>query len=59
MEPLFRTLVAWRRAGFPREDLWDLPIGASRTLPPEAAVTGAGTATGAGATDGTAAGAGD
>ncbi|MET9609527.1 MBL fold metallo-hydrolase [Streptomyces sp. NPDC006512] len=32
MEPLHRTRAAWARAGLPREDLWDLPIGASRTL---------------------------
>ncbi|MCX4696028.1 MBL fold metallo-hydrolase [Streptomyces sp. NBC_01408] len=32
MEPLHRTRDAWARAGLPREDLWDLPIGASRTL---------------------------
>ncbi|MEU9084221.1 MBL fold metallo-hydrolase [Streptomyces sp. NPDC048357] len=38
MEPLHRTRAAWSRAGLPRENLWDLPIGASRTLPgPEAA----------------------
>ncbi|MFJ1563878.1 MBL fold metallo-hydrolase [Streptomyces erythrochromogenes] len=33
MEPLHRTLAAWSRSGLPREDLWDLPVGASRTLP--------------------------
>ncbi|WP_078628171.1 MBL fold metallo-hydrolase [Streptomyces sp. NRRL F-2664] len=33
MEPLHRTRAAWSRAGLPREDLWDLPVGASRTLP--------------------------
>ncbi|WP_078990962.1 MBL fold metallo-hydrolase [Streptomyces sp. XY413] len=33
MEPLHRTLAAWSRTGLPREDLWDLPVGASRTLP--------------------------
>ncbi|MFB6558252.1 MBL fold metallo-hydrolase [Streptomyces sp. NPDC056400] len=38
MEPLSRTLAAWHRAGLPREDLWDLPIGASRTLPGGAGV---------------------
>ncbi|MFI5618971.1 MBL fold metallo-hydrolase [Streptomyces sp. NPDC051567] len=32
MEPLHRARAAWSRAGLPREDLWDLPIGASRTL---------------------------
>ncbi|MFJ4859570.1 MBL fold metallo-hydrolase [Streptomyces sp. NPDC088748] len=37
MEPLHRTLAAWSGAGLPREDLWDLPIGGSRTLAPEAA----------------------
>nr|WP_272263601.1 MBL fold metallo-hydrolase [Streptomyces xanthophaeus] len=36
MEPLHRTRAAWARAGLPREDLWDLPIGASRTLEPQA-----------------------
>ncbi|WP_030729794.1 hypothetical protein [Streptomyces sp. NRRL S-237] len=41
MEPLHRTLAAWSGADLPREDLWDLPIGASRTLPPEPAVAGA------------------
>ncbi|MGW6708817.1 MBL fold metallo-hydrolase [Streptomyces sp. NPDC054956] len=33
MEPLHRVRAAWARAGLPRESLWDLPIGASRTLP--------------------------
>ncbi|RPF44587.1 L-ascorbate metabolism protein UlaG (beta-lactamase superfamily) [Streptomyces sp. Ag109_G2-6] len=32
MEPLHRVRAAWARAGLPREDLWDLPVGASRTL---------------------------
>ncbi|MEU9720484.1 MBL fold metallo-hydrolase [Streptomyces sp. NPDC047976] len=32
MEPLHRTRAAWARAGLPREDLWDLPIGASRSF---------------------------
>ncbi|MCX5193462.1 MBL fold metallo-hydrolase [Streptomyces sp. NBC_00249] len=32
MEPLHRTRAAWSRAGLPREHLWDLPVGASRTL---------------------------
>ncbi|MBW5486123.1 MBL fold metallo-hydrolase [Streptomyces bambusae] len=32
MEPLLRVRAAWDRAGLPRETLWDLPIGASRTL---------------------------
>ncbi|WP_237296876.1 MBL fold metallo-hydrolase [Streptomyces sp. 3211] len=36
MEPLHRTLAAWSGAGLPREDLWDLPIGGSRTLAPDA-----------------------
>ncbi|MEU7550748.1 MBL fold metallo-hydrolase [Streptomyces sp. NPDC044571] len=30
-EPLERVRAAWSRAGLAREDLWDLPIGASRT----------------------------
>ncbi|MFF1367563.1 MBL fold metallo-hydrolase [Streptomyces virginiae] len=42
MEPLHRTLAAWSGAGLPREDLWDLPIGASRTLAPEPAGSGDG-----------------
>ncbi|WKV71008.1 MBL fold metallo-hydrolase [Streptomyces sp. PCS3-D2] len=33
MEPLHRTQAAWSRSGRPREDLWDLPVGASRSLP--------------------------
>ncbi|MFD3540703.1 MBL fold metallo-hydrolase [Streptomyces sp. NPDC058662] len=33
LEPLQRVLAAWSRAGLPRDRLWDLPIGASRTLP--------------------------
>lgn len=32
MEPLHRVRAAWSRTGLPRESLWDLPIGASRTL---------------------------
>ncbi|MEE1794497.1 MBL fold metallo-hydrolase [Streptomyces sp. BE308] len=32
LEPLTRLRTAWRRAGHPREQLWDLPIGASRVL---------------------------
>ncbi|MER5545508.1 MBL fold metallo-hydrolase [Streptomyces sp. NPDC002589] len=32
MEPLTRVRAAWERAGLEREDLWDLPIGASRVL---------------------------
>ncbi|MEU8774338.1 MBL fold metallo-hydrolase [Streptomyces sp. NPDC048606] len=32
-EPLHRVRAAWSRAGLAREHLWDLPIGASRTLP--------------------------
>ncbi|MEU9232286.1 MBL fold metallo-hydrolase [Streptomyces subrutilus] len=35
MEPLHRVRAAWARASLPREDLWDLPIGASRTLGPD------------------------
>ncbi|MGO4463123.1 MBL fold metallo-hydrolase [Streptomyces sp. M-16] len=34
MEPLHRARAAWARAGLPRRDLWDLPIGGSRTLGP-------------------------
>ncbi|MGW1775237.1 MBL fold metallo-hydrolase [Streptomyces sp. NPDC002104] len=32
MEPLERVRAAWARTGLPRDHLWDLPIGASRTL---------------------------
>ncbi|WP_411080468.1 MBL fold metallo-hydrolase [Streptomyces sp. cmx-18-6] len=32
LEPLARLRTAWQRAGHPRDRLWDLPIGASRTL---------------------------
>ncbi|MEU5048777.1 MBL fold metallo-hydrolase [Streptomyces sp. NPDC021096] len=32
MEPLRRVRAAWEAAGRPREDLWDLPVGASRVL---------------------------
>ena len=32
LEPLTRVRVAWAAAGRPREDLWDLPIGASKVL---------------------------
>ncbi|MFF1832743.1 MBL fold metallo-hydrolase [Streptomyces sp. NPDC058231] len=32
LEPLTRLRAAWQRAGHPREDLWDLPIGGSRLL---------------------------
>ncbi|WP_049574252.1 MBL fold metallo-hydrolase [Streptomyces sp. SBT349] len=31
-EPLVRTRAAWRSAGLPAADLWDLPIGGSRVL---------------------------
>lgn len=34
LEPLTRVRAAWDRAGLPREDLWDLPVGASRVLAP-------------------------
>ncbi|MFF9012594.1 MBL fold metallo-hydrolase [Streptomyces sp. NPDC014870] len=34
LEPLTRVRAAWQRAGLPREDLWDLPVGASRVLGP-------------------------
>ncbi|MFC9585556.1 MBL fold metallo-hydrolase [Streptomyces yangpuensis] len=46
MEPLHRTLAAWSRAALPREDLWDLPVGASRTLPAPDPAPGAGVAPG-------------
>ncbi|MFF7750813.1 MBL fold metallo-hydrolase [Streptomyces sp. NPDC007971] len=32
MEPLARVRSAWEKAGLDREDLWDLPVGASRVL---------------------------
>lgn len=32
LEPLERVRAAWAAAGRPREDLWDLPVGASRVL---------------------------
>ncbi|MEV6991872.1 MBL fold metallo-hydrolase [Streptomyces sp. NPDC093228] len=32
MEPLARVRAAWEKAGLAREDLWDLPVGASRVL---------------------------
>ncbi len=32
LEPLTRVLAAWRAAGRPAGDLWDLPVGASRVL---------------------------
>lgn len=32
LEPLHRVRAAWAAAGRPREDLWDLPVGASRVL---------------------------
>ncbi|MFF4172884.1 MBL fold metallo-hydrolase [Streptomyces sp. NPDC001744] len=34
LEPLLRVRAAWEKAGLPREDLWDLPVGASRVLVP-------------------------
>ncbi|MET9857923.1 MBL fold metallo-hydrolase [Streptomyces smyrnaeus] len=34
LEPLIRVRAAWRKAERPREDLWDLPVGASRVLEP-------------------------
>ncbi|MFJ3336950.1 MBL fold metallo-hydrolase [Streptomyces sp. NPDC086766] len=34
LEPLTRVRAAWEKAGLPREDLWDLPVGASRVLEP-------------------------
>ncbi|MFC9946304.1 MBL fold metallo-hydrolase [Streptomyces pratensis] len=32
LEPLTRLRTAWQQAGFPRADLWDLPVGGSRLL---------------------------
>ncbi|BDH13842.1 MBL fold metallo-hydrolase [Streptomyces hygroscopicus] len=32
LEPLHRVRTAWAATGRPREDLWDLPVGASRVL---------------------------
>ncbi|RFU85840.1 hypothetical protein DY218_15505 [Streptomyces triticagri] len=32
LDPLRRVRAAWLRSGRPRDDLWDLPIGASRVL---------------------------
>ncbi|MFF4245550.1 MBL fold metallo-hydrolase [Streptomyces sp. NPDC001822] len=32
LEPLTRLRTAWQRAGYPRADLWDLPVGGSRVL---------------------------
>ncbi|MFK4221726.1 MBL fold metallo-hydrolase [Streptomyces sp. NPDC019890] len=32
LEPLTRVRAAWERAGRPREQLWDLPVGGSRLL---------------------------
>ncbi|MFD5875625.1 MBL fold metallo-hydrolase [Streptomyces sp. NPDC060322] len=32
LEPLTRLRTAWQRAGHPRTDLWDLPVGGSRVL---------------------------
>ncbi|MEU0127918.1 MBL fold metallo-hydrolase [Streptomyces sp. NPDC006289] len=34
LEPLTRLRTAWQRAGYPRADLWDLPVGGSRLLDP-------------------------
>lgn len=34
LEPLHRVRAAWEAAGRSRQDLWDLPIGASRVLSP-------------------------
>ncbi|KUN03616.1 hypothetical protein AQI95_23380 [Streptomyces yokosukanensis] len=36
LEPLTRVREAWEEAGLEREDLWDLPVGASRVLEHEA-----------------------
>ncbi|MFG2637170.1 MBL fold metallo-hydrolase [Streptomyces sp. NPDC048362] len=46
LEPLTRVRAAWQTAGLARQDLWDLPVGASRTLerdapePPEGTTPG-------------------
>ncbi|MFC8662916.1 MBL fold metallo-hydrolase [Streptomyces sp. NPDC057199] len=32
LEPLTRVRTAWEKAGLTRENLWDLPVGASRVL---------------------------
>ncbi|MFC5213096.1 MBL fold metallo-hydrolase [Streptomyces coerulescens] len=32
LEPLTRVRAAWEKAGLDRQDLWDLPVGASRVL---------------------------
>ncbi|WP_016908041.1 MBL fold metallo-hydrolase [Streptomyces xiaopingdaonensis] len=40
LEPLRRVRAAWRAAGLDRDDLWDLPVGASRVLEPAGAVHG-------------------
>ncbi|MCH0563437.1 MULTISPECIES: MBL fold metallo-hydrolase [unclassified Streptomyces] len=32
LEPLTRVRAAWQAAGLDRDDLWDLPVGASRVL---------------------------
>lgn len=37
LEPRQRALAAWAAAGRPREDLWDLAVGESRSLPTEGA----------------------
>lgn len=34
LEPLTRVRAAWEHTGRPREQLWDLPVGASRLLVP-------------------------
>jgi L-ascorbate metabolism protein UlaG (beta-lactamase superfamily) len=34
LDPWHRTVGAWTAAGRPRDDLWDLAVGESRTLPP-------------------------
>jgi hypothetical protein len=33
LDPWYRTVEAWRAAGRPRDDLWDLAVGESRELP--------------------------
>jgi L-ascorbate metabolism protein UlaG (beta-lactamase superfamily) len=36
LEPLLRVRAAWEQAGLDRDDLWDLPVGGSRILEPQA-----------------------
>ncbi|MEV5510004.1 MBL fold metallo-hydrolase [Streptomyces orinoci] len=39
LEPLRRLRLAWAATGRPRDELWDLPVGGSRVLPPVDAET--------------------